>query len=154
MLTIGSQIPDLSGANQLGEQVSLRAQLGTKTAIYFYPKDDTPGCTAQACSIRDGEQVLANEGITVIGISADSIAAHQKFSAKYSLPFTLISDPDRNIIEAFGVWGPKKFMGKTYDGIHRTSFLFDVNGTLVKVIEKPNTKNHAEENINFFKENK
>jgi peroxiredoxin Q/BCP len=154
MLTIGSQIPDLSGANQLGEQVSLRAQLGTKTAIYFYPKDDTPGCTAQACSIRDGEQVLANEGITVIGISADSIAAHQKFSAKYSLPFTLISDPDRNIIEAFGVWGPKKFMGKTYDGIHRTSFLFDVNGTLVKVIEKPNTKNHAEEIINFFKENK
>lgn len=154
MLTIGSQIPDLKGANQLGEQVSLRTQLGTKTVIYFYPKDDTPGCTAQACSIRDGEQVLANEGITVIGISADSIAAHQKFSAKYSLPFTLISDPDRTIIEAFGVWGPKKFMGKTYDGIHRTSFLFDVNGTLIKVIEKPNTKNHAEEIINFFKENK
>jgi peroxiredoxin Q/BCP len=154
MLTIGSQIPDLNGVNQLGEQVSLRTQLGTKTAIYFYPKDDTPGCTAQACSIRDGEQVLANEGITVIGISADSIAAHQKFSAKYSLPFTLISDPDRTIIEAFGVWGPKKFMGKTYDGIHRTSFLFDVNGTLIKVIEKPNTKNHAEEIINFFKENK
>ncbi len=154
MLTIGSQIPDLSGANQLGEQVSLRAQLGTKMAIYFYPKDDTPGCTAQACSIRDGEQVLANEGITVIGISADSVSAHQKFTAKYSLPFTLISDPDRTIIEAFGVWGPKKFMGKTYDGIHRTSFLFDVNGILVKVIEKPNTKNHAEEIINFFKENK
>jgi peroxiredoxin Q/BCP len=154
MLTIGSQIPDLNGANQLGEQVSLRTQLGTKTAIYFYPKDDTPGCTAQACSIRDGEQVLANEGITVIGISADSVAAHQKFSTKYSLPFTLISDPDRTIIEAFGVWGPKKFMGKTYDGIHRTSFLFDVNGTLIKVIEKPNTKNHAEEIINFFKENK
>lgn len=154
MLTIGSQIPDLKGANQLGEQVSLRTQLGTKTVIYFYPKDDTPGCTAQACSIRDGEQVLANEGITVIGISADSIAAHQKFSAKYSLPFTLISDPDRTIIEAFGVWGPKKFMGKTYDGIHRTSFLFDVNGTLIKVIEKPNTKNHAEEIIKFFKENK
>lgn len=154
MLTIGSQIPDLKGANQLGEQVSLRTQLGTKTVIYFYPKDDTPGCTAQACSIRDGEQVLANEGITVIGISADSIAAHQKFSAKYSLPFTLISDPDRTIIEAFGVWGPKKFMGKTYDGIYRTSFLFDVNGTLIKVIEKPNTKNHAEEIIKFFKENK
>ena len=154
MLTIGSQIPDLSGANQLGEQVSLRAQLGTKMAIYFYPKDDTPGCTAQACSIRDGEQVLANEGITVIGISADSVSAHQKFTAKYSLPFTLISDPNRTIIEAFGVWGPKKFMGKTYDGIHRTSFLFDVNGILVKVIEKPNTKNHAEEIINFFKENK
>lgn len=154
MLTIGSQIPDLSGTNQLGEQVSLRTYLGTKTAIYFYPKDDTPGCTAQACSIRDGEQVLANEGITVIGISADSVNAHQKFTAKYALPFTLISDPDRIIIEAFGVWGPKKFMGKTYDGIHRTSFLFDDNGILVKVIEKPNTKNHAEEIINFFKENK
>jgi peroxiredoxin Q/BCP len=82
------------------------------------------------------------------------VAAHQKFSTKYSLPFTLISDPDRTIIEAFGVWGPKKFMGKTYDGIHRTSFLFDANGILVKVIEKPNTKNHAEEIINFFKENK
>jgi peroxiredoxin Q/BCP len=152
MLTIGSHIPDLHGKNQLGEDVSLRAQLGTRTAIYFYPKDDTPGCTAQACSIRDGEQDLANEGIRVIGISADSVSAHQKFSTKYSLPFTLISDPDRTIIEAFGVWGPKQFMGKKYDGIHRTSFLFDVDGTLVKVIEKPNTKNHAEEIINFFKE--
>jgi peroxiredoxin Q/BCP len=153
MLTIGSQIPDLHGKNQLGEEVSLRAHLGTRTAIYFYPKDDTPGCTAQACSIRDGEQVLANEGIRVIGISADSVNAHQKFSTKYSLPFTLISDPERSIIEAFGVWGPKQFMGKTYDGIHRKSFLFDVHGILVKVIEKPNTKNHAEEIINFFKEN-
>ena len=152
MLTIGSHIPDLHGKNQLGEDVSLRAQLGTRTAIYFYPKDDTPGCSAQACSIRDGEQDLANEGIRVIGISADSVSAHQKFSTKYSLPFTLISDPDRTIIEAFGVWGPKQFMGKKYDGIHRTSFLFDVDGTLVKVIEKPNTKNHAEEIINFFKE--
>ncbi len=152
MLTIGSHIPDLHGKNQLGEDVSLRANLGARTAIYFYPKDDTPGCTAQACSIRDGEQDLANEGIRVIGISADSVSAHQKFSTKYSLPFTLISDPDRTIIEAFGVWGPKQFMGKKYDGIHRTSFLFDVDGTLVKVIEKPNTKNHAEEIINFFKE--
>lgn len=152
MLTIGTQIPDLQGKNQLGEDVSLRAHLGTRTVIYFYPKDDTPGCTAQACSIRDGEQDLANEGIRVIGISADSVSAHQKFSTKYSLPFTLISDPDRTIIEAFGVWGPKQFMGKKYDGIHRTSFLFDVDGTLVKVIEKPNTKNHAEEIIIFFKE--
>ena len=133
---------------------NLKNSIGKYVVLYFYPKDDTPGCTAQACSIRDGEQVLANEGITVIGISADSVTAHQKFSTKYSLPFTLISDPDRTIIEAFGVWGPKKFMGKTYDGIHRTSFLFDANGILVKVIEKPNTKNHAEEIINFFKENK
>ena len=152
MLTIGSHIPDLHGKNQSGEDVSLRAHLGTRTAIYFYPKDDTPGCTAQACSIRDGDQDLANEGIRVIGISADSVSAHQKFSTKYSLPFTLISDPDRTIIEAFGVWGPKQFMGKKYDGIHRTSFLFDVDGILVKVIEKPNTKNNAEEIINFFKE--
>ncbi len=154
MLTLGSQIPNLVGKNQFGENVSLRASLGTKSVIYFYPKDDTPGCTAQACSIRDGEQALAAEGITVLGISADTVAAHQKFSTKYTLPFTLISDPDRTIIDAFGVWGPKKFMGKTYDGIHRTSFLFDENGILVKVIEKPNTKNHAEEIINFFKENK
>ena len=85
MLTIGSQIPDLSGTNQLGEEVSLRAHLGTQSAIYFYPKDDTPGCTAQACSIRDGEQVLANEGITVIGISADSVSAHQKFTANINI---------------------------------------------------------------------
>lgn len=154
MLTLGSQIPNLVGKNQFGENVSLRASLGTKSVIYFYPKDDTPGCTAQACSIRDGEQALAAEGITVLGISADTVAAHQKFSTKYTLPFTLISDPDRTIIDAFGVWGPKKFMGKTYDGIHRTSFLFDETGILVKVIEKPNTKNHAEEIINFFKENK
>ncbi len=152
MLTIGSQIPDLNGKNQLGEDVSLRTTLGTKTVIYFYPKDDTPGCTAQACSIRDGEQDLANKGISVIGISADTVSAHQKFSSKYSLPFTLISDPNRIIIDAFGVWGPKKFMGKTYEGIHRTSFLFNDKGILVKVIEKPNTKNHATEIINYFNE--
>lgn len=152
MLTIGSQIPDLHGKNQLGEDVSLLTTLGTKTVIYFYPKDDTPGCTAQACSIRDGEQDLANKGISVIGISADTVSAHQKFSSKYSLPFTLISDPNRIIIDAFGVWGPKKFMGKTYEGIHRTSFLFNDKGILVKVIEKPNTKNHATEIINYFNE--
>ncbi|MFM7387584.1 MAG: peroxiredoxin, partial [Bacteroidota bacterium] len=114
MLNLGDKLPELRVKNQENQDVNLTGFIGKKLALYFYPKDDTPGCTAQACSIRDGEQALAAEGITVLGISADSVTAHQKFSVKYTLPFTLISDPDRSIIEAFGVWGPKKFMGKTY----------------------------------------
>lgn len=150
MLTIGNQIPTLVGKDQHGNDVALQSFKGKKMALYFYPKDDTPGCTAQACSIRDGEMQLKSEGIVVIGVSADSGASHLKFTHKYHLPFPLITDMDRSIIEAFGVWGPKKFMGRVYDGIHRKTFLFNEDGILINIIEKPDTKNHAEEIIQLF----
>jgi len=149
-LETGSQLPNLCGRNQGGMEIQLTSFIGKKTVVYFYPKDDTPGCTAQACSIRDGMDQLKNRGIEVIGISADSVSAHAKFSSKYDLPFTLISDEAKEFINAFGVWGTKKFMGKVYDGIHRTSFLFNENGKLIHVIEKPDTKNHAQEIMEIY----
>jgi len=153
MITIGDQIPDVKGILTSGEEITLRTFKGQKLAVYFYPKDDTPGCTAQACSIRDGEVTLKKSGIQVIGVSADSVASHSKFSNKYSLSFPLISDPDKVVINAFGVWGTKKFMGRVYDGIHRKTFLFNAEGKLFRVIEKPDTKNHAQEIMDLFTKN-
>ena len=153
MITIGDQIPDVKGILTSGEEITLSAFKGQKLAVYFYPKDDTPGCTAQACSIRDGEVTLKKSGIQVIGVSADSVASHSKFSNKYSLSFPLISDPDKVVINAFGVWGTKKFMGRVYDGIHRKTFLFNAEGKLFSVIEKPDTKNHAQEIMDLFTKN-
>ena len=153
MITIGDQIPDVKGILTSGEEITLRAFKGQKLAVYFYPKDDTPGCTAQACSIRDGEVTLKKSGIQVIGVSADSVASHSKFSNKYSLSFPLISDPDKVVINAFGVWGTKKFMGRVYDGIHRKTFLFNAEGKLFRVIEKPDTKKHAQEIMDLFTKN-
>lgn len=153
MITIGDQIPDVKGILTSGEEITLSAFKGQKLAVYFYPKDDTPGCTAQACSIRDGEVTLKKSGIQVIGVSADSVASHSKFSNKYSLSFPLISDPDKVVINAFGVWGTKKFMGRVYDGIHRKTFLFNAEGKLFRVIEKPDTKNHAQEIMDLFTKN-
>lgn len=153
MINIGDQIPELKGKLTSGTDIKLRDFTGKRLAVYFYPKDDTPGCTAQACSIRDGELMLKNLGIEVVGVSADSIASHVKFVNKYTLPFPLISDPDKEIIKTFGVWGPKKFMGKVYDGIHRKTFLFSADGKLFHVIDKPDTKNHAQEIIDLFTKN-
>jgi peroxiredoxin Q/BCP len=130
--------------------VSLSTFLGKKLAVYFYPKDDTPGCTAQACSIQNGEQELIKNGVAVVGVSADTVASHNKFATKHRLAFPLLSDTEKTLIEAFGVWGPKKFMGKTYDGIHRKTFLFNESGELIHVIDKPDTKNHAEEILKIF----
>lgn len=136
-------MPDFSGNDQNGNTVNSSDLIGRKLIVYFYPKDDTPGCTAEACSLRDSYEELTSKGFTVIGVSADSEKSHQKFIDKYNLPFTLISDPERKVIEAFGVWGKKKFMGKEYDGIHRETFVIDENGTIIKVITKVDTKNHA-----------
>ena len=149
-LKIGEKTPNFEGVDQHGKKIASKDFVGKKLVIYFYPKDSTPGCTAQACSIRDNYDSLLNKGIQVIGISADSVASHQKFVTKYDLPFPLIADEDKSIINSFGVWGPKKFMGKEYDGIHRTTFLIDEENTLKGIIEKPNTKAHAEEIITFF----
>ena len=145
-LKIGDKAPNFEGIDQHGHNISSKDYAGKKTVIYFYPKDNTPGCTTQACSIRDNYDSLLKNGIQVIGVSADSVASHQKFVTKYDLPFPLIADEDKSIIEAFGVWGPKK-----YDGSHRTTFLLDEESTVKGIIEKPNTKAHAEEILSFFK---
>jgi peroxiredoxin Q/BCP len=149
-LKIGDKAPNFEGIDQHGNNISSKEYTGKKTVIYFYPKDNTPGCTTQACSIRDNYDSLLKSGIQVIGISADSVTSHQKFVTKYDLPFPLIADENKSIIEAFGVWGPKKFMGKEYDGIHRTTFLLDEEAIVKAIIEKPNTKAHAEEILSFF----
>jgi len=149
-LETGSQIPAFIAEDQNGNKIDSSQLIGKKTVVYFYPKDNTPGCTVQACSIRDGYEELLQHNIQIIGISADNLASHQKFASKFELPFPLIPDVDRTIIEAFGVWGTKKFMGKVYDGIHRMTFLFDDKGILLHVIQKPDTKNHAEEILKTF----
>ena len=150
MIEIGNLIPKVNGLDQLGETIHLADHKGKKTVIYFYPKDDTPGCTAQACNIRDNYELLLENNIRIIGVSADSSSSHAKFTKKYDLPFPLIADTDKEIIKAFGVWGEKKFMGKTYDGIHRTTFLANELGEIVSIIAKPNTKEHSKEIIELF----
>ena len=150
MIEVGSIIPNVNGLDQLGEMIHLADHKGKKTVIYFYPKDDTPGCTAQACNIRDNYNLLLENNIRIIGVSADSSSSHAKFAKKYDLPFPLIADTDKEIINAFGVWGEKKFMGKTYDGIHRTTFLANELGEIISIITKPKTKEHSEEIIELF----
>jgi peroxiredoxin Q/BCP len=136
--------------DQNGEEINSNDFSGKRLVVYFYPKDNTPGCTAQACSLRDDYSALLENNIAVIGVSADSVSSHKKFIDKFQLPFPLIADTEKTLLNLFGVWGPKKFMGKTYDGIHRTSFLFDETGNLMSIIEKPNTKNHAQEILAIY----
>lgn len=123
--------------------VELSELKGRQVVIYFYPKDNTPGCTNQACNLRDNHQALQEAGYTVIGVSADSVESHKKFEKKYDLPFPLIADTDKKIIRDYGVWGPKQFMGRKYDGIHRRTFLIDEEGKIEKIIEKVKTKDHT-----------
>lgn len=123
--------------------VSLESFRGSKVVLYFYPKDDTPGCTAEACSLRDNYQALLARGYKVVGVSPDSEKSHQKFTEKYELPFPLISDTGKNILQDYGVWGRKKFMGREYDGVIRTTYIIDEKGVIEEVIEKVDTKNHA-----------
>lgn len=149
-LNIGSALPAFVGVDQNGEEINSNDFSGKRLVVYFYPKDNTPGCTAQACSLRDDYSALLENNIAVIGVSADSVSSHKKFIDKFQLPFPLIADTEKTLLNLFGVWGPKKFMGKTYDGIHRTSFLFDETGNLMSIIEKPNTKNHAQEILAIY----
>lgn len=141
----GSVAPVFEGVDQNGKKVSLSDFKGKKVILYFYPKDDTPGCTAQACNLRDNYHELIAKGYQVIGVSTDSVKSHKKFEEKYSLPFPLIADEDRKIVEQYGVWGEKKFMGKTFDGTHRTTFLIDEEGKIKKIIDKPDTKNQTQQ---------
>jgi len=141
----GDKAPEFSGKDQNGNPIKLSDFKGKKTILYFYPKDNTPGCTAQACDLRDNYTDLINKGYVVIGVSADSEKSHQKFIEKYKLPFPLIADTEKEILKAYGVWGPKKFMGKTYDGIHRTTFIISEEGLIEDIIEKVDTKAHTKQ---------
>lgn len=144
-LKVGDLAPQFSGKDGNGATVSLNDYKGKKIVLYFYPKDNTPGCTVQACNLRDHYSELSKNEISIVGVSMDTAVAHTKFSNKFELPFPLIADEDKTIIEQFGVWGPKKFMGKEYDGIHRTTFIIDESQKIIGIIEKPKTNNHAEE---------
>lgn len=144
-LKTGDAAPAFSGVNEKGQTVNLADYKGKKLVLYFYPKDDTPGCTAEACSLRDGYGQFLSKGYDILGVSPDSVKKHVKFQEKYQLPFGLLADEDHSIAEAFGVWGPKKFMGRSYDGIHRTTFVIDENGTIERIIEKVDTEKHTEQ---------
>ena len=143
MLKIGDRMPDFEVVDQDGNQVSSKDLIGKKTVVYFYPKDNTSGCTAEACSIRDNYESLVAKGYNVIGVSKDSAASHRKFREKYELPFTLLSDTSTQMLQAFGAWGEKKMYGKTVMGTIRRTFIFDEAGILTRIIEKVDTKNHA-----------
>ncbi|MFN7326980.1 MAG: thioredoxin-dependent thiol peroxidase [Chitinophagales bacterium] len=144
-LKVGDAAPVFSALNEKNETVSLTDFKGKKLVLYFYPKDDTPGCTAEACSLRDSYEVFLNKGYAVLGVSPDSAKKHIKFQDKYSLPFSLLADEDHAVAEAYGVWGEKKFMGRTYQGIHRATFIIDEQGLIERIIDKVDTANHAEQ---------
>ena len=145
MLTIGDKMPAFRVADEQGREVTEKDLLGKKTVIYFYPKDSTPGCTAEACNIRDNHHAFFARGYQVFGVSKDSQASHIKFKEKYDLPFPLLSDPTTEMLQAFGAWGEKKLYGKTSMGTLRKTFIFDENGILERIIDKVDTKNHTEQ---------
>lgn len=144
-LQVGDKAPAILGVNQDGTEIKLADFAGKKVVLYFYPKDNTPGCTAQACSLRDGYDDLRKAGYEVIGVSADSAASHQKFIAKQNLPFNLIADTDKKLSEVFGTWGEKSLYGKQYMGMFRTTFIIDERGTITRIIspKEVKTKEHA-----------
>ncbi|MFD1384017.1 thioredoxin-dependent thiol peroxidase [Rhodanobacter aciditrophus] len=142
-LKIGDQAPDFESKDQNGEAIKLSDYRGKKIVLYFYPKDSTPGCTAQACNLRDNIDHLTNAGYVILGISPDSEKRHQNFINKYELPFTLISDEDKSVHELYGTWQLKKFMGKEYMGTVRTTFIIDEEGKIQDIITKVKTKEHA-----------
>ena len=151
-LTEGKKAPAFKGKDQNGKPVSLADYAGKKVVLYFYPQDDTPTCTIQACNLRDNFSLLKKNGFTVLGVSPDEEKKHKKFEDKYDLPFTLIADADHKIIDKFGVWGEKQMYGKSYMGLHRTTFLIDEKGVIRKIFLKPKSKQHAEEILEAWAE--
>ena len=142
-LQVGEAVPSFSVSDDRGNIQQLSDYKGQKLVVFFYPKANTPGCTAEACDLRDHYKELQAAGYALLGVSADSEKKQRNFSEKYDFPFPLLADEDKQVINAFGVWGPKKFMGREYDGIHRMTFIIDENGVVERVIEKVKTKVHA-----------
>lgn len=149
MLKVGDKAPDFKGLDQDGKEISLSGFTGKKLVLYFYPKDNTPGCTAEACNLRDHYSDFLEKGYAVAGVSADTEKSHQKFISKYELPFPLIADTDKKILKAYDAWGKKKMYGKEYDGILRKTFVISEDGFVEKIIDKVKTKEH---NLQIFEQ--
>ena len=143
LLNVGDKVPEFSAKDQNGNTVRLSDYQGKKLIVFFYPRANTPGCTLEACNLRDHYKDLQAKGYELLGVSADSQTKQANFKKKYELPFSLLADEDHTVIEVFGVWGSKKFMGKTFDGIHRTTFVLDAEGVVERVIDKVKTRDHA-----------
>lgn len=152
MITLkeGDKAPAFKATDQDGNKISLTQFKGKKVALYFYPQDDTPTCTIQACNLRDNYSLLKQNGIEILGVSPDDTKSHKKFEAKQKLPFTLLSDMDHRIIDAYGVWGEKELFGRKYMGLHRTTFLIDEKGKIKNIISKPHSGNHSQEIIDAW----
>lgn len=150
-LTIGSKAPDFIGINQNGEEVKLQDFIGKNLILYFYPKDNTPGCTAEACDLRDNYEMWLNKSYVVLGVSPDSEKSHQKFIEKHNLPFDLISDTDKTILKAYNAWGEKKMYGKTYEGVIRKTYVINKDGVIEQIFEKVKTKDHSNQILNEIK---
>lgn len=142
-LKVGDQVPDFTVLDQDGNTISASDYKGKKWVVFFYPRANTPGCTAEACNLRDHYAELQDQGYSLLGVSADTQKKQSNFRNKYDFPFPLLADEKREVIEAFGVWGPKKFMGREFDGIHRKTFIIDEGGKVSRVIDKVKTKDHA-----------
>ena len=152
MLQAGDKAPDFNAKDQDGNEVKLSGLKGTRVVLYFYPKDDTPGCTKEACSFRDADDIYRSKGIRVLSVSTDNEKSHQKFISKFQLPFDLLADTDKQIVEAYGVWGEKSMYGKKYMGTFRKTFLIDGDGKIVKIFEKVDVAKHADEVLEAFGE--
>lgn len=144
-LNIGDSVPNFKGNIEDGTEVNSENLTGQKYILFFYPKDDSPGCTREACNLRDNYRWFEKNGFKIFGVSPDNEKKHQKFIDKYEFQYSLIADPEKEIIKAFGIWGPKKFMGRQFDGVHRTTFVIGDDGKIVEIIKKVKTKEHAEQ---------
>lgn len=152
-LQVGEKAPDFKTVDQNENIIELKNFKGKKIVLYFYPEDDTPTCTIQACNLRDNYSLLQKEGFTVLGVSPNDSESHKKFEKKFSLPFTLLADSQHKIIDKYGVWGEKNLYGRKYMGLHRTTFLIDGKGIIQKIFLKPTNKKHAEQIVKFWEEN-
>ncbi|MEO6914812.1 MAG: thioredoxin-dependent thiol peroxidase [Chitinophagaceae bacterium] len=141
----GEKAPLFKAENQSGQQVSLSDYLGKKLVLYFYPQDDTPTCTVQACNLKDNFALLKSKGFSILGVSPDDVDSHSKFAGKFHLPFPLLADPEHTIINKYGVWGEKNLYGRKYEGLHRTTFLIDERGIIQKIFLKPRSRQHSED---------
>ncbi|MFY9154292.1 MAG: thioredoxin-dependent thiol peroxidase [Prolixibacteraceae bacterium] len=143
VLNKGDKAPEFRGLNQNGEEISLNDFKGKKLILYFYPKDNTPGCTAESCNLNDNYQMWLSKGFEVVGVSPDKVASHKKFADKFQFGFNLLADPETIILQAYGVWGEKSMYGRKYMGVMRTTFVIDENGIIIGIFEKVDTKNHT-----------